>query len=153
MTNDLGPTELDQSAQRATSSANTALSPATTDPSQLDHRIPPPESVLGAQLEAIEITAGFTVSFDEADEALQEYMTDFLPYFPFVPLTDCTAENMLRERSLLLKTALFITRRPPNAHITNEFENWFRQHVRRADIGAIAGNTHVLCLVSAPNYE
>ncbi|KAE8143604.1 hypothetical protein BDV38DRAFT_276688 [Aspergillus pseudotamarii] len=77
---------------------------------------------------SIAIVPGFEVSFLEADQILQEYMTTMVPEFPFVPLSTRNSYSMLKHKPLLLKTILWVCR-PPPPEISAVFESWFRQHV------------------------
>lgn len=76
----------------------------------------------------INIVPGFHVSFVEAGQVLQEYMTEMLPQFPFVPLSSVDAHDLYKRKPLLLKTILWVCR-PPAPEAYAAFENWFRQHV------------------------
>ncbi|KAH7211548.1 hypothetical protein DER44DRAFT_766398 [Fusarium oxysporum] len=76
----------------------------------------------------INIVPGFQVSFTEAGQVLQEYMTEMLPQFPFVPLPSLDAYNLYNRKPLLLKTILWVCR-PPALEAYAAFEDWFRQHV------------------------
>ncbi|VUC23482.1 unnamed protein product [Clonostachys rosea] len=75
-----------------------------------------------------EIIAGYEMSFDEADQVLQEYMIIMLPQFPFVPLETTDVFQLSRERPLLLKTILFVCR-PSDSQARLNFDEWFRQHI------------------------
>lgn len=77
---------------------------------------------------SIAIVPGFEVSFPEADQILQEYMTTMVPEFPFVPLSTKNSSSMLKDKPLLLKTILWVCR-PPPPEVSAVFESWFRQHV------------------------
>ncbi|KAJ5348215.1 uncharacterized protein N7506_001468 [Penicillium brevicompactum] len=48
--------------------------------------------------DSISIVPAFDVSFLEADQVLQEYMTTMLPEFPFVPLPFKSSSDMLKEQ-------------------------------------------------------
>ncbi|PYI03928.1 hypothetical protein BO78DRAFT_373902 [Aspergillus sclerotiicarbonarius CBS 121057] len=61
----------------------------------------------GSPQGSIYIASGFQVSFTEADQILQEYITTMLPEFPFVPLPSGNSFEMLKERPLLTKTILW----------------------------------------------
>ena len=82
----------------------------------------------GAYNASIAIVPGFEVSFPEADQILQEYMTTMVPEFPFVPLSTKNSSSMLKDKPLLLKTILWVCR-PPPPEVSAVFESWFRQHV------------------------
>ncbi|CAI6094679.1 unnamed protein product [Clonostachys chloroleuca] len=75
-----------------------------------------------------EIISGYEMSFDEADQVLQEYMIMMLPQFPFVPLETTDVFQLSREKPLLLKTLLFVCR-PSDSQSRLNFDEWFRQHV------------------------
>ncbi|RDW76526.1 fungal specific transcription factor domain-containing protein [Aspergillus mulundensis] len=77
---------------------------------------------------SISIVPGFEVSFSEADQVLEEYMTTMLPEFPFVPLSSTNSSDMLKDQPLLLKTILWVCR-PPPPEPSAAFERWFRQHI------------------------
>lgn len=94
---------------------------------------PPAESPnqstgIGASHGLIFIVPGFEISFAEADQVLQEYMTTMVPEFPFVPLSSEKSSDMFKDKPLLLKTILWVCR-PPPPEASSAFENWFRQHI------------------------
>ncbi|KAI8682567.1 Zn(2)-C6 fungal-type domain-containing protein [Fusarium sp. Ph1] len=76
----------------------------------------------------ISIVPGFQISFAEAGQVLQEYMTEMLPQFPFVPLPSIDAYDLYKRKPLLIKTILWVCR-PPGPETYAAFEDWFRQHV------------------------
>ncbi|KAJ5627304.1 hypothetical protein N7528_004731 [Penicillium herquei] len=78
--------------------------------------------------ESISIVPGFEVTFSEADEILEEYMTTMLPEFPFIPIPSKNSSQMLEDKPLLLKTILWACR-PPPPEVSAAFEHWFRQHI------------------------
>ncbi|KAJ3467628.1 hypothetical protein MRS44_005192 [Fusarium solani] len=77
----------------------------------------------------ISIVPGFQISFAEAGQVLQEYMTEMLPQFPFVPLPSIDAYDLYKRKPLLLKTILWVCRPPGPEAYAAAFEDWFRQHV------------------------
>ncbi|KAL5607087.1 hypothetical protein FOBRF1_007584 [Fusarium oxysporum] len=111
---------------------------ATPASNQLDHQSDPSVPTQGQpRAEAISIVPGFQVSFSEADQALQEYMTDMVPQFPFVPLPGNTTYNLYKEKPLLLKTILWVCR-PPGPAPSAAFERWFREHIAHETV--VLGN-------------
>ncbi|KAH7207278.1 hypothetical protein DER44DRAFT_779033 [Fusarium oxysporum] len=111
---------------------------ATPASNQLDHQSDPSVPTQDQpRAEAISIVPGFQVSFSEADQALQEYMTDMVPQFPFVPLPGNTTYNLYKEKPLLLKTILWVCR-PPGPAPSAAFERWFREHIAHETV--VLGN-------------
>jgi hypothetical protein len=47
----------------------------------------------------ISIVPGFQISFAEAGQVLQEYMTEMLPQFPFVPLPSIDAYDLYKRKT------------------------------------------------------
>uniref|UniRef100_A0A8H7NHR4 Zn(2)-C6 fungal-type domain-containing protein n=1 Tax=Bionectria ochroleuca TaxID=29856 RepID=A0A8H7NHR4_BIOOC len=80
------------------------------------------------ETQTFEIISGYEMSFDEADQVLQEYMIMMLPQFPFVPLETTDVFQLSREKPLLLKTLLFVCR-PSDSQSRLNFDEWFRQHI------------------------
>ncbi|CAG9988680.1 unnamed protein product [Clonostachys byssicola] len=80
------------------------------------------------ETQKFEIISGYEMSFDEADQVLQEYMIMMLPQFPFVPLETTDVFQLSREKPLLLKTLLFVCR-PSDSQSRLNFDGWFRQHI------------------------
>ncbi|KAJ3508484.1 hypothetical protein NM208_g15817 [Fusarium decemcellulare] len=111
---------------------------ATPASNQLDHQSDPSVPTQDQpRAEAISIVPGFQVSFSEADQALEEYMTDMVPQFPFVPLPGSTTYDLYKEKPLLLKTILWICR-PPGPAPSAAFERWFREHIAHETV--VLGN-------------
>ena len=101
----------------------------TTTPHEA-HRATPPLQTVPAPGEPhtgmITIVPGFEVTLLEADDALQQYIIEMVPQFPFVPLINSSAHDMYKDRPLLLRTIMWACR-PPQPHTTAAFETWFRQ--------------------------
>lgn len=95
------------------------LSDPSTQPSEVS--LPPRSG-------SICVVSGFEISFLEADQVLQEYMTSMLPQFPFVPLPCHNAYDMFKDKPLLLKIILWVCR-PPEPEACAAFERWLRQHI------------------------
>lgn len=92
---------------------------------------------------SISIVSGIEITFLEADQVLQEYMTTMLPQFPFVPLPCHSAYDMFKDKPLLLETKLWVCRHPePEACAA--FERCLRQHIAHQTV--VLGN-HSLELV------
>ncbi|CAH0053924.1 unnamed protein product [Clonostachys solani] len=114
--------------------------PPTSDwniPRLENHRIPVTQPTLPSsftqqlnsrETQKFEIVSGYEMSFDEADQVLQEYMIMMLPQFPFVPLETTDVFQLSREKPLLLKTLLFVCR-PSDSQSRTNFDEWFRQHI------------------------
>lgn len=92
---------------------------------------------------SISIVPGFDVSFQEADQVLQEYMTTMLPEFPFVPLLFKDSSDMLRNQPLLLKTILWVCR-PPPPETSAAFESWFRRHIAEQTVVLMNKNVELV---------
>ena len=99
--------------------------------------------------DSISIVPGFDVSFLEADQVLQKYMTTMLPEFPFVPLPFKSSSDMLKERPLLLKTIIWVCR-PPPPEASAAFESWFRQHI--ADQTVVLMNKNIELVQAIPLF-
>ncbi|OGM49707.1 hypothetical protein ABOM_001909, partial [Aspergillus bombycis] len=102
----------------------------------LDATTPPPSG-------SISIVPGFEVSFVEANQALQEYMTVMLPEFPFVPLPSLKACDMYKDKPFLLKTILWACR-PPGPDVSATFEKWFRQYIAHQTISLVNKNLELV---------
>ncbi|KAK1658297.1 hypothetical protein BDP55DRAFT_565397 [Colletotrichum godetiae] len=53
------------------------------------------------------IIPGYRVTLQEANVILQLYMSDMVPQFPFVPLSVCDAQELYKDKPLLLKTVIW----------------------------------------------
>lgn len=93
--------------------------------------------------ESILIIPDFQVSFSEADQALQEYMTTMLPEFPFVPLPSKKSSEMIREQPFLTKTILWVCR-PPSPEISAAFHSWFRQQISHETVVLMNNNLELV---------
>lgn len=121
--------------------------PASTQASGQGHLSVPSIQPLDASIPprsgSISIVPGFQITFLEADQVLQEYMTSMLPQFPFVPIPCHNAYDMFKDKPLLLKTILWVCR-PPEPEACAAFERWLREHVAHQTV--VLGN-HTLELV------
>lgn len=122
--------------------------PATTQADQGHLSVPstqPLESSMPPRSGSIAIVPGFEITFLEADQVLQEYMTTMLPQFPFVPLPCHNAYDIFKDKPILLKTILWVCR-PPEPEACAAFESWLRQHIAHQTV--VLAN-HTLELVQA----
>lgn len=76
----------------------------------------------------VDIVPGFSVSLPEAAQLLNEYRTEMLPAFPFCPVPNMGARQMLQEQPLLLK-AIINSCRPPLWPLKGVVNEWFRSHL------------------------
>ncbi|ETS78504.1 hypothetical protein PFICI_10566 [Pestalotiopsis fici W106-1] len=77
--------------------------------------------------ETIEIVPGFCVSFLEADQILEDYRSNMLSQFPFVPIPFTKSQDIYHSQPLLVKAIIYASR-PQNAPMTDKVNRWFREY-------------------------
>lgn len=94
-------------------------------------------------LDVVDISPGYRLSLDEADRALEQYKNDLVPQFPFVPLPGSNARDLYRDKPLLLKTILSVSR-PPDPDCSAAFQKWFRQSIAYETVVLMKKNIETL---------
>ncbi|CAG7562720.1 unnamed protein product [Fusarium equiseti] len=77
----------------------------------------------------VELFPGFSVSHAQASERLELYRRDYVPHFPFAPLSEyMTSHELYAESSLLFWTILAVVS-PLEDKVQVEFKAWFRRYL------------------------
>ncbi|KAF5235576.1 hypothetical protein FAUST_6995 [Fusarium austroamericanum] len=78
---------------------------------------------------SVELFPGFRISHQQASERLALYTRDYVPHFPFVPLSGAmTSQELYIESSLLFWTILAVVS-PLEDKVQMEFKAWFRKYL------------------------
>ncbi|XEV05307.1 hypothetical protein FSHL1_010594 [Fusarium sambucinum] len=108
---------------RSQSMASLSISPRSLDMIPCGSDIPPNFAPNA------ELFPGFRVSHQQAAERLALYKRDYVPHFPFVPLSGImTSHELYIESSLLFWTILAVVS-PLEDKVQMEFKSWFRRYL------------------------
>ncbi|KAK7743268.1 hypothetical protein SLS53_004353 [Cytospora paraplurivora] len=99
--------------------------PDTPGPNFRGATRPPAPSTAGS----VQIIPGFTMTFYEADRALNLYRSLYAPYFPFVTVpVMVTAYELTQNSPFLFRTIVSVTT-PQSPAIQADFKVWFRHYI------------------------
>ncbi|KAE9376376.1 hypothetical protein N431DRAFT_529327 [Stipitochalara longipes BDJ] len=99
----------------------------------------PPQPVV---TQYIEIVPGFQMTFQEADQCLYEYRSNFTPSFPFVPIPITMSAYELHEAADFLLRTILIVVAPQTLAVQRSVQKWFRQYLAQhlaTDLFQLAG--------------
>lgn len=86
----------------------------------------PPQPVV---TQYVEIVPGFQMTFQEADQCLHEYRSNFTPSFPFVPIPITMSAYELHEAADFLLRTILIVVAPQTLAVQRSVQKWFRQYL------------------------
>ncbi|KAJ4265035.1 hypothetical protein NW762_005278 [Fusarium torreyae] len=77
----------------------------------------------------MELFPGFRVSHEQATERLAVYRRDYMPHFPFVPMSGAISSHELYVESRILFWTILAIVSPLEDKVQMEFKAWFRKYL------------------------
>jgi hypothetical protein len=113
----------EQNQPQSQSMASLSVSPRSLDMIPSGSDVPPNFAA------NVELFPGFRITHAQASERLALYKRDYVPHFPFVPLSGhMTSHELYIESSLLFWTILAVVS-PLEDKVQMEFKAWFRKYL------------------------